>query len=142
MSDSIAPKAAGQPEMQGTIELRVKYCECDPMGYVHHSRYFQYFEMGRTELLRSWGIRYRDLEDAGAYFAVFKAKCKYLLPLRYDDVFQVETTIKRMTRARIDHTYRIRREGRTVAEAATTLACVDGDGKIIPIPDELVPDSY
>jgi len=128
------------PPPSGTIRLRVRYFECDPMGCVHHSRYFQYFEMGRTELLRASGIRYRNFEEAGVFFAVFKAECKYLMPLRYDDEFEVHTTITRMTRARIDHAYRIVRDGRTVAEASTTLACVDATGKIIPIPNALYPD--
>ena len=37
------------------IELRVRYNECDPMGFLHHANYFTYFEIGRTELLRAGG---------------------------------------------------------------------------------------
>ena len=45
-----------------TIPIRVRYVECDPMGYLHHSAYLPYFEMGRTELLRLSGVNYRDME--------------------------------------------------------------------------------
>ena len=40
-----------------TLRVRVRYAESDPMGYLHHSKYFEYFEMGRTELLRRSGQR-------------------------------------------------------------------------------------
>ena len=51
-----------------TISIRVRYPEVDAMGYLHHSRYLQYFEMGRVELLRSMGVSYADLERK-AYFS-------------------------------------------------------------------------
>ena len=47
------------------MTIRVRYPEVDAMGYLHHSRYFQYFEMGRVELLRSLGHAYADLERSG-----------------------------------------------------------------------------
>ncbi|GMV96130.1 MAG: thioesterase, partial [Phycisphaerae bacterium] len=50
------------------LEIRVRYAECDPMGFLHHSKYLEYFEMGRTELLRQSGIRYRTLESRGILF--------------------------------------------------------------------------
>ncbi len=121
------------------IEVRVRYAECDPMGYLHHSKYFEYFEMGRTELLRAAGIRYRDLESRGILFPVAKLECRFRRPARYDDVLRVVTRIVRQTRARIDHEYKIYRDGVLLCEATTTLACVDREGQLIPIPDELAP---
>ena len=53
-----------------TITLRVRYPECDPMGYLHHSHYLPMFEMGRTELLRATGVSYRELEARDVLFAV------------------------------------------------------------------------
>ena len=35
------------------IEIRVRYSETDAMGFLHHSNYFNYYEMGRTELFLS-----------------------------------------------------------------------------------------
>jgi acyl-CoA thioester hydrolase len=51
-----------------TIPIRVRYPECDPMGYLHHSVYLQYFEMGRVELLRSLGFSYALHDASGAAF--------------------------------------------------------------------------
>jgi len=107
------------------------------MSYLHHSKYFEYFEMGRTELLRRAGFRYRDLEERGVLFAVAKVECRFRAPARYDDELVLTTTIDRMTRARIDHSYTLHRGETLLCEAKTTLACIDRAGKLIPIPDEI-----
>lgn len=121
------------------IEIRVRYDEVDRMGAVHHGRYWAYFEMGRTELLRQQGAAYRDLEDAGVFFVVAKCAAKYHAPARYDDVLVLTTRVARTGRARIDHAYELKRksDGLLLATAETTLACVDRDGRIIPIPEPL-----
>ena len=62
--------------MQHTITIRVRYPEVDAMGYLHHSRYLQYFEMGRVELLRTLGVSYADLERQGVFFVVVKVEVK------------------------------------------------------------------
>ncbi|MBK8268847.1 MAG: acyl-CoA thioesterase [Planctomycetes bacterium] len=119
------------------LPIRVRYAETDPMGYLHHSKYFEYFEMGRTELLRLAGFRYRDLEAQGVLFAVAKVECKFKAPAHYDDDLVLTTKIERMTRARIDHSYQLKRDGLVLCEAASTLACIDRTGSLIPIPDEI-----
>ncbi|HWL92544.1 MAG TPA: thioesterase family protein [Phycisphaerae bacterium] len=119
------------------LSIRVRYAESDPMGFLHHSKYFEYFEMGRTELLRLAGFRYRDLEAQGVLFAVAKVECKFKAPAFYDDELVLTTTIERMTRARIDHSYKLHRAGMLLCEAASTLACIDRSGGLIPIPDEI-----
>jgi acyl-CoA thioester hydrolase len=124
---------------QCDLVFRVRYAETDPMGVLHHSRYFVYFEMGRTELLRLAGFRYRDLEERGLLFVVAKAACQYKAAARYDDEVRLVTKIDRMTRSRIDHSYEMFRvaDGRLLCTAQTTLACVDRTGNIIEIPQEI-----
>jgi len=126
-----------QPGDSCTVEFRVRYAECDPMGYLHHARYWEYFEQVRTELLRKQGFRYRDLEAHGALFVVYKASCKYILPIRYDDLVNVTATVVRITRTRVDHTYEIARDGVRTCEADTTLACVGRNGRPILMPEAL-----
>mgnify|MGYP005857001911 CR=1 FL=1 len=120
-----------------TISFRVRYPEVDAMGYVHHSRFFQYFELGRVELLRAMGIAYADLERRGIYFAVVKAECKYKVPARYDELLTLTTRVARLTHVRIDHTYELRRGDVVLAEATTTIACVDREGQLRQIPAEI-----
>ncbi len=120
-----------------TVEFRVRYAECDAMGYLHHARYWEYFEQTRTELLRQRGFRYRDLEAAGMFFVVYKAACKYLAPIHYDDLVTVTCRVVRITPTRVDHAYFIERDGRLVSEASTTLACVGRDGRPQLMPESL-----
>jgi len=106
------------------------------MGFVHHSRYLQYFEMGRVELLRSLGHSYADLERAGILFVVVRAEVRYKSPARYDDELSLTTRIEKQTHVRIDHTYELRRDQTLLAEGSTTIACVDRDGNLRQIPEE------
>ena len=126
-----------QADGRYSVVIRVRYAECDAMGYLHHAKYWEYFEHARTELLRQNGFRYRDLEAEGVFFVVYKAACRYILPVRYDDLVTVRVTVDRITRTRVDHSYAVLRDGQRVCEAASTLACVGGDGRPILMPDAL-----
>lgn len=118
-------------------DFRVRYAECDAMGVLHHAKYWEYFEHARTELLRINGFRYRDLEQEGVFFVVYKAACKYLVPIRYDDVVNVTVRVERITRTRVDHSYQIHNNGRLACEATSTLACVGRDGRPQLMPHSL-----
>lgn len=120
-----------------TIAIRVRYPEVDGMGYLHHSRYLQYFEMGRVELLRAAGHTYAELERQGVFFVVVKAEVKYRAPARYDEELSLVTRLVKQTHVRLDHTYELRRAGELLAEASTTIACVDRAGQLQQIPEFL-----
>jgi acyl-CoA thioester hydrolase len=109
----------------------------DAMGYLHHSRYLQYFEMGRVELLRAKGYAYAQLEREGVFFVVVKVDVKYKAPARYDEELTLVTRITRQTAVRIDHSYELRRRETVLAEGNTTIACVDREGKLKEIPNNL-----
>ena len=127
------PKPADLPPRQ-TIRLRVRYTEVDAMGYLHHSRFLQYFEMGRVELLRSRGVRYADLERQNVFFVVVRAEVKYRHPAHYDDEVELTTTEVRRGHVKIEHEYEMRCEGKLLATGATTIACVGRDGRPVQIP--------
>jgi acyl-CoA thioester hydrolase len=123
-----------------TISIRVRYTEVDAMGYLHHSRYLQYFEMGRIELLRAAGFSYADLERQGVFFVVTKVEVRFMAPARYDDELQLVTRITRGTHVRFDHAYELSREKTVLAEATSTIACVGSDGKVRAMPETLMID--
>ncbi len=122
---------------ENILTLRVRYPEVDAMGYLHHSRFLQYFEMGRIELLRAHGHSYADLERQGIFFVVTRAEVKYRAPARYDDLVVLTTRLIRQTHVRFDHAYELTRDGVLLAEGQTTIACVDRTGKVIEIPDHV-----
>ena len=121
----------------GDITIRVRYAETDRMGLLHHANYLVYFEQARTELLRAAGHTYKDLEDGGYLLVLTKFEVRYRSPARYDDLLTVRTTVERTTAVRIDHRYEVLCEGRLLAEATSTLACVDRDGRPQALPDYL-----
>ena len=107
------------------------------MGFLHHSRYLQYFEMGRVEMLRSLGHSYADLERQGILFVVIRVECRYKAPARYDEELTLTTCVVKQTHVRIDHAYELKRGDTLLAEANTTIACVDREGNLQPIPAPL-----
>jgi acyl-CoA thioester hydrolase len=117
-----------------TIMVRVRYPEVDAMGFLHHSRYLQYFEMGRVELLRSLGHSYAELERQGVLFVVVRAECRYKAPARYDEELALTTRVVKQTHVRIDHAYELKRDGALLADGNTTIACVDREGNLRQIP--------
>lgn len=125
------------PLLEHTIEIRVRYPETDPMGILHHSRYFIYFEMGRTELLRAAGGCYRRMEEEGIFIVTAKVDCQYKKPARYDDLLTLQTRVLKTTNVRIEHEYRLFRGEELLAVGHTTLAVVDGSGQIQPVPEWL-----
>jgi acyl-CoA thioester hydrolase len=123
--------------LSGEITIRVRYAETDRMGLLHHANYLVYFEQARTELLRSHGLSYKDLEDQGYLLVLTKIEVRYRWPARYDDVLTVKTTVMRTTTVRIDHRYEVFCEGRLLAEGTSTLACVDREGRPQALPEYL-----
>ncbi len=120
---------------QHEIELRVRYQETDPMGFLHHACYFTYFEIGRTELLRAAGGNYRQMEADGLLVVVVKAECRFHRPARYDDLLRLRTTVVRVTTAKIEHRYELFRGDELLATGQTTLAVLDRSGKVQPVPE-------
>jgi len=124
--------------LEHTIHIRVRYPEVDAMGYLHHSRYLQYFEMGRVELLRRVGFSYAELERQGVFFVVVKVEVRYKAPARYDEELALMTRVTRQTHVRYDHAYELRRGTTLLAEGTTTIACVGRDGQVMQIPEALL----
>lgn len=127
-----------QPLSSHETVVRVRYPECDPMGVAHHAAYPVWLEIGRTEMLRASGGNYRDLEAAGVFLAVVRLELRYRRPARYDDELRVVTELHVAGPVKIEHGYRVYRGDELLAEGATTLACLDRDGRARVLPDSLV----
>lgn len=139
MNENPSEKASAAPELpEITVPVRVRYQECDPMNVAHHSVYPVWFEIARTELLRSRGQAYRALEEAGVFLVVAKLSIRYRRPALYDDELTVRMVSLPTAGVKLEHTYEVRRGGELLAKAETTLACVDGDGKLRPVPEAVL----
>jgi len=120
-------------------EVRVIYADTDGMGVVYYAHYLRWFEMGRSELMRSLGGSYREMEGEGIFLPVSEIFCKYHASARYDDVLSIETSIDFLKRASIQFSYRILRktDGFVLVTGRTLHAFVDRAGKIVRIPNGL-----
>jgi acyl-CoA thioester hydrolase len=126
-----------------TITIQPRYSETDQGGVVHHSVYAEYFEMGRTELLRANGLAYKDLEAAGVFFVIAELRIKYRRPAFYDEKLNLETVLTNVTASKVEHSYKLIRPdtGLLLAEASSVLACVDAQGKIRRMPEFMYPEA-
>ncbi len=119
-----------------TSQIRVRYVETDQMQVVHHSNYFAWLEIGRTDLLRSIDTSYKNLEISGIRLPLTEAYCKYHYPARYDDILIIHTSIRAIKGVRISFNYKILRKNdeKLLASAYTIHASTDINNKIIPFP--------
>lgn len=106
--------------------LRVRYGETDQMGVVYHANYASYFEVGRTEWLRQYGITYKSMEENGVMLPVIYLAINYKNSARYDDLVKVKTMLKKMPLASIEFDYELTNEnGDLLATGNTVLAFID-----------------
>lgn len=122
------------------VKIRVIYADTDAMGIVYHTNYIKWFEIGRTELLRSVGIVYAEMEAQGYNLPLTEAYCNYLFPARYDQIVVVETEVEYLRRASMKFVYSICDENRTktLVEGYTIHACTNKMGKIVRIPSPIL----
>lgn len=91
-------------------QLRVRYADTDKMQFVYNGKYLEYFEVGRTEMLRTIGLPYSQMEKMGYQLPLMEAGVKYKTAARYDDLLNIESTIKENHSAKIHIDYEIRRD--------------------------------
>jgi acyl-CoA thioester hydrolase len=90
-----------------THRVRVRYADVDRMGVVYHARYLEWFEAARTEMMRTMGMAYRQLEERGIFLPVVEAYCRYRKPVLYDELIRVKTCIGEVSKSRIRLEYEI-----------------------------------
>jgi len=117
-------------------KIRVIYGDTDMMGFAYHANYLRWFEIGRTDLFRSMGMSYKEIEDRGYMLPLSEAHCKFVTPARYDDVLLIEAVIDSHVRGGMKFDYLIyREEGRKLlASGYTRHAFIDRDGKVVRPP--------
>lgn len=118
------------------IEIRVRYAETDQMGRAYYSHYYQWFEVGRTELLRNHGLVYNELEQQGVFLPVTESYCRYRVPAKYDDVIIIQTSVQNLTKASIKFNYKLfnKKNNQLLAEGYTVHIFVNLAGKPIRPP--------
>jgi len=119
-------------------EVRVRYAETDQMGIVHHSNYLVWFEAARSELCRSKGFSYKEMEEQEeALLVVAEAYVRYKSPAFYEDILTVRTHVSEVRSRSIRFTYEVHRrsDDTLVAEGETLHLVTDKDKKVRLLPE-------
>ena len=119
---------------------RVRYSDTDKMGFVYHANYLRWFEICRSEMLRSMGVSYKSLESKGFYLPLSEMHCKFNTPSQYDDILLIETSLDKRYRAGMKFDYQIFSENgeKLLASGYTKHACLDSSGRVVRPPKFLL----
>jgi acyl-CoA thioester hydrolase len=115
------------------INVRIRYAEVDRMGFVYHSNYLVFLEMGRTEWLRENGQSYDEMEKSGVFLPVVNLEIKYRKPAKYDDIITIITKVKKRNSRSIEFFYEIKRENDLLIEASSKHIFMNKNGKAIVV---------
>ena len=109
------------------------------MGVVYYANYFVWFEVGRTDLLRSLGWTYREMEHEGISLPVIEAHCEYHRPARYDDEMEVRTEGRMVSAVRMEFNYKVvrREDQQLTASGRTVHAAIDPAGRPCRLPQRI-----
>jgi acyl-CoA thioester hydrolase len=113
---------------RSSTKTRVRYSETDQMGVVYHGNYAQFFEMGRTEWLRSLGITYKDMEMSGIMLPVISIKFNFIKSALYDDILTIHTFLKKEPLVKIEFNYEIKNQlGELICTGNSVLAFINSE---------------
>jgi len=121
-------------------QVRVRYAETDQMGYVYYGRYADFYEVGRTEMIRKLGFTYPEFEEAGIMMPVREIKIRYFKPARYDDLLTIKTSLKTLPGARITFHYEVFNEQAKLLNTGEVTLVFIGDQSRRPVraPEKLL----
>lgn len=95
------------------------------MGVVYNGNYLAFFETGRTELMRNFGLPYVEVESAGYLLPLIDSYVKYINPAKYDDILHIKASLEMESLAKIKFNYNIFTSSSTIAEGFTRHTFVD-----------------
>lgn len=124
-------------KLSDVLRLRVRYSETDQMGTFYNSRALEWFECGRSELMRNrLGMSYADFEDKGFFLPLVEAHVEFCGRARFDDLLAVASTVDWLGRARLRFDVEITQttDGRPVTKGYTVHAFTDRTGKAVRPP--------
>ena len=112
-----------------SIEIKVRYCETDQMGLVHHGSYINYFEEARIAWISNLGFSYSEMEKSGIILPVSKLNVNYLRPAYFDDDLLISVELAELPTSRLIFNYTIKKEEEVIVTGTTVLAFLNKDTK-------------
>lgn len=123
--------------MTHRTDVRVRFSEIDPYGHVNHAVYITWFEVARTEALRSLGVRLAG-EGASPYqFVVSEVSVRYRRSALPDELVTIESSISELRGATTRWSQRVLRGDDVLAEGSIRIGMVDSSGRVVRMPDDV-----
>lgn len=113
--------------------VQIYYEDTDHSGVVYHANYLKYFERAREHMLGLDELRRLLVED-GIGFVVYKAELTYKQGAVFGDRVVIESEVEAPSPYRAVFKQEARRGGELLVRGVLTLACVDRDKKLVPLP--------
>ncbi len=123
--------------MEHAIERRIYYHHTDAGGVVYYTSYLEQFEEGRAEFFLSHGFSLKELAETGVHFVVASVQVTFKAPAFFSDVVRITTRVEKVGSSSILFGQEVRRDGRLLVEAHTTVVCISDDFKPRRIPPDI-----
>ena len=112
-----------------SMQIKVRYCETDQMGLVHHGSYVNYFEEARISWISNLGFSYSEMEKSGIILPVSKLNINYLRPAYFENDLVVNVKLAELPTSRLIFNYSITNKGEVVVTGTTVLAFLNKETK-------------
>lgn len=120
-------------------KTRVYYRDVDQMGIVYYTRYLEYFEAARTELLRSIGFDVTKIEQMGYFLPVISCHCDYKKSAKFDDELDIITRINELPRSSMKIEYEVFNSVKKLLVTGYTVhSFINSNGKAVKPPKVLI----
>lgn len=124
--------------MSHRFPVTVYYEDTDMGGIVYHANFLRFIERARSDFVRRLGVDQNAMREAGVVWVVTRIVADYLSPARFEDALQVETSVLKMTSARLTMAQVVRRDGQDLFRAEVTAVCMEmKTGKPVRLPAEV-----
>ncbi|MEP6992950.1 MAG: acyl-CoA thioesterase [Acidobacteriota bacterium] len=122
-----------EPPLRGlTIEIPVRFAECDPYGVVWHGHYVLYIEHAREALTGRFGFSAARALEMGYRVPVTRMELRYRAPARPDQILRVTARLQAPSVARLLMDYEIRSEtSELLVTAQTEQVVVNASGELL-----------
>lgn len=120
--------------------FKVRYKDIDQMGVMYYSRYYEYFEAARTDMMREMGLTYKELEQQGIMMPVVHSASDYFGGPGFDDHMTCVTEVKEFPKSRMEILYTLYKDDdpeRVLNRGKTIHAFVKMNGKPTRMPQSL-----
>ena len=112
-----------------SMQIKVRYCETDQMGLVHHGSYVNYFEEARISWISNLGFSYGEMEKSGIILPVSKLNINYLRPAYFENDLVVNVELAELPTSRLIFNYTITNKDEVVVTGTTVLAFLNKETK-------------